>query len=93
MNGIAAKSVLVIARRDPLEAMRVAAGITVFGHEVALVFAHGRLEVVPEMEQLAELIELAEISPKSLVDDPEVPGISDREFHRLVEESEFVINV
>ena len=93
MSGVAAKSVLVIARRDPLEAMRVAAGITVFGHEVALVFAHGRLEVVPEMEQFAELIELAEISPKSLYDDPEVPGISDREFHRLVEESEFVINV
>ena len=93
MNGVAAKSVLVVARRDPLEAMRVAAGITVFGHEVALVFAHGRLEVVPEMEPFAELIELAEISPKSLHDDPEVPGISEREFHRLVEASEFVINV
>ena len=48
VNGIAAKSVLVVARRDPLEAMRVAAGITVFGHDVALVFAHGRLEVVPK---------------------------------------------
>ena len=93
MTGIAAKSVLVIARRDPLEAMRVAAGITVFGHQVELVFAHGRLEVVPEMEQFAELIELAEISPKSLYDDPEAPSISDDHFYQLVEDAEFVINV
>lgn len=93
MTGIVAKSVLVIARRDPLEAMRVAAGITVFGHQVALVFAHGRLEVVPEMEQFAELIELAEISPKSLYDDPEVPSISNDDFYRIVEAADFVINV
>lgn len=93
MNGTATRSILVIARRDPLEAMRVAAGITVFGHQVELVFAHGRLEIVPETEQFAELIELAEISPKSLHEDPEVPGISNDDFHQLVEDAEFVINV
>ena len=93
MNGIAAKSVLVIARRDPLEAMRVAAGITVFGHDVALVFAHGPLEIVHEMEEFAELIELAEIVPKSLHDDPEVPRITGDDLCRLLERAEFVINV
>ena len=45
------------------------------------------------MKQFAELIELAEISPKSLYDDPEVPGISDGDFYQLVEDAEFVINV
>ncbi|MGI9304472.1 MAG: hypothetical protein ACR2RB_17465 [Gammaproteobacteria bacterium] len=87
------KSVLVLARRDFLEAMRVAAGITVFGHHVALVFAQGVLEVNSEMEEFAELLELADIEPRSLYDDPEVPGISERDFTRLVEQSDFVINV
>ena len=93
MSSAAAKAVLVIARRDPLEAMRVAAGITVFGHRAELVFAHGPLEVVPEMEELAELLDLAEISPRSLHDDDEVPAISDDDFHALVESVDFVINV
>ena len=84
----------MVARRDPLEAMRVAAGITVFGHRAELVFAHGPLEVVPAMEELAELLDLAEISPRSLHDgDDEVPGISDGDFHALVESVDFVINV
>ena len=87
------KSVLVVARRDPLEAMRVAAGITVFGHRAELVFAHGPLEVVPAMEELAELLDLADVSPRSLHDDDEVPGISDDAFHALVESADFVINV
>lgn len=93
MSTASARSVLVVARRDPLEAMRVAAGITVFGHHAELVFAHGPLEVVPAMEELAELLDLAEISPRSLHDDDEVPGISDDDFHALVESVDFVINV
>ena len=93
MNATAVRSVLVVARRDPLEAMRVAAGITVFGHRAELVFAHGPLEVVPAMEDLAELLDLADISPRSLHDDEEVPGISDDDFHALVGSVDFVINV
>ena len=93
MTGTATKSILVLARRDPLEAMRTAAGITIFGHRVELVFAHGPLQVAPGMEELAELVELADISPRSLYDDPEVPRISDHEFDRLVEAAQFVINV
>ena len=93
MSAASARSVLVVARRDPLEAMRVAAGITVFGHHAELVFAHGPLEVVPAMEELAELLDLADISPKSLHAGDEVPGISDDDFHALVESVDFVINV
>ena len=93
MTGTGTRSVLVVARRDPLEAMRVAAGITVFGHRAELVFAHGPLDVVPEMEELAELLDLADVSPQSLHDDDEVPGISDDDFHHLVASVDFVINV
>ena len=32
------KAILVLARRDHAEAMRVAAGLTIFGHRVGLVF-------------------------------------------------------
>jgi len=93
VNSGALRSVLVIARRDPLEAMRVAAGITIFGHHAELVFAHGPLEVVPAVEALAELLDLADISPRSLHDDDEVPGISDGDFHALIASVDFVINV
>lgn len=93
MNAGVAKSVLVLARRDPLEAMRVAAGITIFGHRVSLVFAHGLLEITPEVERSAELVELADVEPRSLHDDPEVARISEREFDRLIEASDVVINV
>ena len=64
-----------------------------FGHRTELVFAHGPLEVVPAMEALAELLDLAEISPRSLYDDDEAPRISDADFHALVESVDFVINV
>ncbi len=87
------KTILVIARSDPLEAMRVAAGITIFGHAVALVFAHGVLEITEQVEEMAELIDLAEIEPKSLHADPEIPQMSTAEFHRLLQQSDFTLNV
>ena len=33
------KNILVVATEDPLEAMRVAAGLTIFGHEVTFLFS------------------------------------------------------
>ncbi len=61
------KRLLVLARRDHLEAMRVAAGMTIFGHRVRLVFM-GR----PVSEQIAgseqaELLELSGIEPETTV--------------------------
>ena len=93
MNESLPRSVLVVVRRDPLEGMRVAAGITVFGHSVSLVFAHGQLEITEDLQDLAELLDLADIVPKSLCEDPEVETLSSEEFATLVNETEFVINV
>ena len=87
------KTVVVIARRDPVEAMRVAAGITVFGHHVSLVFAHGLLELSPEVRESAELIELADVTPFSLCNDPEIPDLPAHLFAGLLEKSDAVINV
>ena len=93
MNRGVEKTVVVIARRDPIEAMRVAAGITVFGHHVSLVFAHGLLELSPETMEGAELIELADVAPFSLFDDPEIPNLPAHSFASLLGKSDAIINV
>jgi hypothetical protein len=54
------KKILVVARDDAEEAMRVAAGLTIFGHEVRFLFA-GQFEVTPRFEENAELLELADV--------------------------------
>ena len=54
------KKILVVARDDAEEAMRVAAGLTIFGHEVRFLFA-GQFEVKPRFEENAELLELADV--------------------------------
>ena len=61
------KKILVLGRRDHTEAMRVAAGLTIFGHEVRLVFM---TEPVAETEvnaEQAELLELSDIVPETTV--------------------------
>ena len=54
------KKNLVVARDDAEEAMRVAAGLTIFGHEVRFLFAD-KFEVTPRFEEYAELLELADV--------------------------------
>ena len=44
----------MLARKDPAEAMRVAAGITVLGHQVSLIFAHGVLLIDEKIEEFAD---------------------------------------
>ena len=59
------KSILVLGRRDHTEAMRVAAGLTIFGHVVDLVFMTHAVAETDENAAQAELLELAEIVPRS----------------------------
>lgn len=62
-----AKKILVLGRRDHTEAMRVAAGLTIFGHDVRLVFmTHPVAETEANAEQ-AELLELSDIVPETTV--------------------------
>ena len=85
--------IAVIARSDPAEAMRVASGITIFGHQVSLVFAHGPLQITPQIVVYAELLGFADVEPVSLFDDPEVPKIQADELTKLLNAAEVVINV
>jgi len=63
------KKILVLGRRDHTEAMRVAAGLTIFGHAVRLVFM---TEPVADSEQnaaQAELLDLSDIVPETTVEE------------------------
>ena len=62
-----AKSILVLGRRDHAEAMRVAAGLTIFGHAVHLVFMTEPVAENAANAGLAELLELSEITPETTV--------------------------
>jgi thioesterase domain-containing protein len=63
------KTILVLGRRDHGEAMRVAAGLTIFGHAVRLVFMTEPLAETAANAELAELLELSEITPETTVPD------------------------
>ena len=61
------RKLLVLARRDHAEAMRVAAGLTIFGHAVSLVFMDRPVEDTAENAANAELLELTGIEPQTTV--------------------------
>ena len=63
----AEKKLLVLARRDHAEAMRVAAGLTIFGHTVSLVFMDRPVAENAENAANAELLELTGIEPQTTV--------------------------
>ena len=74
------KKILVLARNDHTEALRVAGGLTIFGHSVKIVFVDRPVEETPENLEQAELLEITEIEPVSLVSDPNMETINQTEF-------------
>lgn len=60
-------NILVLARRDQTEAMRVGAGLTIFGHRVRLVFMDHPVEESEANAEQAELLELSEVQPETTV--------------------------
>ncbi|MEO1765924.1 hypothetical protein [Thiobacter aerophilum] len=61
------RKLLVLARRDHAEAMRVAAGLTIFGHQVRLVFMDRLVAETEENAAMAELLALSDIAPETTV--------------------------
>ncbi|MDA8390917.1 MAG: hypothetical protein M0Z76_09355 [Gammaproteobacteria bacterium] len=64
-----AKPILVLGRRDHTEAMRVAAGLTIFGHTVRLILMTSPVADTPENRLQAETLELACITPEATIAD------------------------
>jgi hypothetical protein len=61
------KNILVLGRRDHTEAMRVAAGLTIFGHTVRLVFMTEPVAETEANAARAELLELSDVAPETTV--------------------------
>ena len=61
------RSVLLLGRRDHAEAMRVAAGLTIFGHRVRLVMMGEPVADSAENAAQRDLLELADVVPQTTV--------------------------
>lgn len=67
------KSLLVLARRDHTEAMRVAAGLTLAGNTVTLVFMDRPVEDTPQNVAHYEMLETCDVAVATTV-----PALGDR---------------
>lgn len=86
------KSILVLGRRDPTEAMRVAAGLTIFGHTSSVVFLVP-VPDTPENAEMAELLEFSDIESKSTVPDQSLPHIGVDALAAAVLAADEIINI
>lgn len=87
------KSILILSRNDPTEAMRVAAGLTIYDHRPAIVF----MVPVPETPgntEMAELLEFSDITSKTtLITDSSLPHIGIKALASAILEADEIINI
>jgi hypothetical protein len=86
------KSILMLGRRDPTEAMRVAAGLTIFGHTLSVVFLVP-VPDTPENVEMAELLEFSDIESKTTLPDQTLPHIGADALAAAVLAADAVINI
>lgn len=87
------KQVLVLGRRDHTEAMRVASGLTIFGHGVRLVFMDRPVEETPENLAQIETLELCDISPEATIDGQGLPVLGSSELSLALVDADSVISL
>jgi hypothetical protein len=89
------RKILILARRDHTEAMRVAAGLTVAGHQIRIVFMTAPVEETPQNAEQAEILELSEIEPETTVREMSghVAFLDVSALGLAISEADFVINV
>lgn len=87
------KQLLVLGRRNHTEAMRVAAGLTIFGHQVRLVFMTTPVAETEANAEQAEMLELSDIVPQTTVAGTELEQINPAELAMAMLESDGVINL
>ncbi len=86
------KSILMLGRRDPTEAMRVAAGLTIFSHTLNVVFLVP-VPDTPENAEMAELLEFSDIETKTTVPDQSLPYIGADALAAAIVAADEVINI
>ena len=89
------RSIAVLGRDDHGEAMRVAAGLTIYGHEVRIVFMNEPVAETEENTKQAELLKLADIIPETTVSvmADDLQFLDSLALARVINESDHIINV
>ena len=87
------KNILVLAISDHAEAMRVAAGLTIFGHHISCIFVDRPIEENDENIENAELLELCEIEPLSILDDANIQRIDQARFRAELDKSDHILTI
>lgn len=87
------RKIVVIATNNHAEAMRVAAGLTIYCHEISMIFVDKIVEESEENIAQAELLELCEIEPVSILDDPNMSKISSEELATLINKADKVVSL
>jgi hypothetical protein len=75
--------------------MRVAAGLTIYGHEVRIVFMSEAVAETEENAKQAELLELADIIPETTVSEmaDDLPFLDSAALAQVINESDHIINI
>jgi len=89
------KQIVVLARRDHTEAMRVAAGLTIFGHNLRLIFMDRPVSQEAAQSEYAELLELADIMPETTVAEmaDHLPLLDAKKLVEAIGNADGVINI
>ena len=87
------KSIVLLGRKDHAEAMRVAAGLTIFGHKVRLVFMTAPVADTPENARQAELLELSDITPETTVAGQDLPYLDAAALSMAMIEADAVVSL
>lgn len=92
---MATRDILVLARRNHTEAMRVASGLTIFDHRVRLVFLTEPVAETPENMEQIELLDMSEIVPETTVAAmaDELSLLDSDKLAEAMAASDFVINL
>ncbi len=89
------KKITVLGRDNHAEAMRVAAGLTIYGHEVRIVFMNETVAETEENAKQSELLELADIIPETTISEmaDDLPFLNSTALAQVIDESDHIINI
>ncbi|MDP6320702.1 MAG: hypothetical protein QF711_09180 [SAR324 cluster bacterium] len=89
------RKIAVLGRDNHAEAMRVAAGLTIYGHEVRIVFMSEAVAETEENAKQAELLELADIIPETTVSEmaEDLAFLDSAALAQVINESDQIINI
>ena len=89
------RKITILGRNNHGEAMRVAAGLTIYGHEVRIVFMNETVAETEENIKQIELLELTDIISETTVSvmDEDLPFLDSTALAKVINDSDHIINI